>query len=102
GRPRGAGAPGLAKPPGTVASLGLWRDLAAVWEARADLLPPEAVQNLAKLDTFAGQFFGGRDFGTGVLGALGTDWRLVVALQDDPAARPGPPLEPPPLAPAPG
>lgn len=69
-------------PPGTVASLSLWRDLATVWESRSDLLPPEDVQNLAKLDAFAGQFFGGRDFGTGVLGALGTDWRLVAALQD--------------------
>ena len=30
-----------------------------------------------------GPFLGrGRDFGTGVLGALGTDWRLVVARQD--------------------
>jgi hypothetical protein len=44
-------------------------------------------QNLAKLDTFAGQFFGGRDFGTGVLGALDPRWRLVVAHQDfDPKA----------------
>ena len=80
--PKGSGAPALATPPGTVASLSLWRDLATVWEARAELLPPEDVQKLAKLDTFAGQFFGGRDFGTGVLGALGSDWRLVVALQD--------------------
>jgi hypothetical protein len=96
--PKGLGAPGLANTPGTIASLGLWRDLAAVWEARADLLPPQEVQNLAKLDTFAGQFFGGRDFGTGVLGALGTDWRLVVALQDYPALSPAPDVKLPAFA----
>jgi hypothetical protein len=81
-----------------VLSVGLWRDLAAVWEARTDLFGPEEVQNLAKLDTFAGQFFGGRDFGTGVLGALGTDWRLVAALQDYSAMTPAPDLKLPAFA----
>ncbi|MCA1684776.1 MAG: hypothetical protein LC745_02075, partial [Planctomycetia bacterium] len=80
--PGGSGAPTLLNPPGTVASLSLFRDVSEIWEARADLFRPEDVQNFAKLDTFAGQFFGGRDFGTGVLGALAGDWRLVVALQD--------------------
>lgn len=80
--PGGPGAPALLSVPGAIASLSLYRDLAAVWEARADLLPPQEVQNLAKLDTFAGQFFGGRDFGTGVLGAVTSDWRLVAAMQD--------------------
>jgi len=80
--PKGAGAPALVNPPGTVASFGLWRNLSTAWEARTDLLPPEEVQKLAQLDGVAGQFFGGRDFGTGVLGALSGEWRLVVALQD--------------------
>ena len=79
---KGKGAPSLALPKGTIASLGLWRDLSSIWEVRSELFPPEVVQGFAQLDTFAGQFFGGRDFGTGVLGALGTDWRLVVARQD--------------------
>lgn len=96
--PRGAGAPSLLNPPGTIASVGLWRDLAAVWEARTDLFAPEDVQNLAKLDTFAGQFFGGRDFGTGVLGALSNDWRLVVALQDYAAMSPSPDVKAPAFA----
>ncbi len=80
--PKDSGAPALVLPPGTIASLSLWRDYSTFWESRAELLSPEAVQGLAQLDGVAGQFFGGRDFGTGVLGALTSDWRLVVALQD--------------------
>ena len=96
--PEGSGAPALAKPPGMIASVSLWRDLSAVWESRADLLTPEAVQGLAQLDTFAGQFFGGRDFGTGVLGALTSDWRLVVAMQDYAAMSPVPDVKLPAFA----
>ncbi len=84
--------------PGMVASVSLWRDLTALWDARADLLRPEDVQNLAKLDTLAGQFFGGRDFGTGVLGALGDEWRLVVALQDETRLNPVPDVKLPAFA----
>jgi hypothetical protein len=80
--PATAGAAGLLNPPGTIASLTLWRDLSALWEVRTELLAPEALQGLAQLDTTAGTFFGGRDFGTGVLGALASDWRLVVARQE--------------------
>ena len=50
-------------------------------------------QNLAKLDTFAGQFFGGRDFGSGVLGALDPRWRLVIAHQDYESLTPRPDLK---------
>jgi hypothetical protein len=96
--PRGSGAPAPLNPPGTIASLGLWRDLSALWEVRADLLPPEAQQGLAQLDTTAGTFFGGRDFGTGVLGALGNDWRLVVASQDPAALDPVPDVKLPAFA----
>ncbi len=78
----GQGASGLIKPPGTILSVSLWRNLSAIWDVRDQLLPPEALQGLAQLDTFAGQFFGGRDFGSGVLGALGNDWRFVIVNQD--------------------
>ena len=96
--PQGSGAPALVKTPGTIASLSLWRDFSSAWESRAELLPPEAVQGLAQLDTFAGQFFGGRDFGTGVLGALTSDWRLVVALQDVKRLKPLPDIKLPAFA----
>jgi hypothetical protein len=86
----GQGASRPPRPPGTIASLSLWRDLSAVWEARGEIFPPEAQQGFAQLDTFAGQFFGGRDFGSGVLGAIGTDWRLVVARQDPSTLDPRP------------
>lgn len=81
--PKGSRAQALLLPPRTIASVSLWRDLSAIWDVRTDLFPPEVVQDLAKLDGVAGTFFGGRDFGTGVLGALASDWRLVVAGQDD-------------------
>lgn len=70
------------RPPGALLSGTLWRDFGAVWEARGAIFPAEQQQGFAQLDTFAGQFFGGRDFGSGVLGALGTHWQVVVARQD--------------------
>lgn len=86
----GMGAFPLIQPEGTILSVSLWRNLSAVWEVRDRLLPPEALQGLAQLDSFAGQFFGGRDFGTGVLGAIQNDWRLVIANQDYEAMDPRP------------
>ncbi len=88
--PKGEAAPAPLKPKGTIATLGLWRDVSAVWDVRNDLFPPQIVQGLAQLDTFAGQYFGGRDFGSGVLGAIGPDWRLVVAEQDYATIKPVP------------
>jgi len=88
--PKGKGAPTPAMPKGTILSVSLWRDLASLWEVRSDLFSPQVVQGFAQLDTFAGTYFGGRDFGTGVLGALGADWRLVVVRQDAAALDPVP------------
>jgi hypothetical protein len=96
--PKGAGAPAPLKPRGVIASLSLWRDVSSVWEVRNDLFPPEVVQGLAQLDTFAGQYFGGRDFGSGVLGAIGTNWRFVVAEQDFAKVKPVPDLKLPAFA----
>jgi len=84
------GAAGLLQPPGTIASLSLWRDWATIWESRADLFAPEVAQNLAQFDTFAGQFFGGREFGADVLGALAPHWRLVISQQDFDTMKPAP------------
>jgi hypothetical protein len=84
------GAATLIQPPGTIASLSLWRDWATIWESRADLFSAEVAQNLAQLDTFAGQFFGGREFGADVLGALGPHWRLVISQQDFDNMKPSP------------
>jgi hypothetical protein len=86
----GQGASPPLNPPGTIATLSLWRDLAAVWEKRGELFPPESQQGFAQLDTFAGQFFGGRDFETGVLGSIGTTWRVVIARQDPQTLNPRP------------
>jgi hypothetical protein len=78
----GQGVVCLIQPPGTIASLSLWRDWSTIWESKADLFPPETVQGFAQLDTVAGQFFGAREFGPDVLGAFKPHWRLVVARQD--------------------
>jgi hypothetical protein len=86
----GEGAAGLIQPPGTIASLSLWRDWATLWESRADLFSAEVAQNLAQLDTATGQFFGGREFGADVLGSLGPHWRLVIAQQDYGNLKPAP------------
>jgi hypothetical protein len=86
----GHGAPSPLQPPGTIASLSLWRDWATIWESRAELFKPEVVQGFAQLDTVAGQFFGAREFGADVLGAFDPHWRLVVAQQDYAAMKPAP------------
>jgi hypothetical protein len=85
----GHGAMPALKPPGTIASLSLWRDWATIWESRAELFKPEVVQGFAQLDTVAGQFFQTREFGD-VLGAFDPHWRLVVAQQDYAAMKPAP------------
>jgi hypothetical protein len=94
----GQGSAPLIAPAGTVASLSLWRDWATIWESRAELFTPEVVQGLAQLDTFAGQFFGGREFGSDVLGAFDPHWRLVVAQQDYQALKPPPDVKLPAVA----
>src|SRR5262249_56414485 len=87
---QGEGTAAPLNPPGTIASLSLWRDWATIWESRAELFTPEVVQGFAQLDTLAGQFFGGREFGADVLGAFDPHWRLVVAQQDYAAMKPAP------------
>jgi len=79
---RGEGAPAPLVPPRMILSVGGWRDLAALWEVRNELLKPEDAENLTKAEPVFGLLFGGRDFGTGILPNLGRDWRLVVAGQD--------------------
>jgi hypothetical protein len=96
--PKGVGAAAPLRPRGVIASLTLWRDVSAIWEVRNDLFTPEFVQGLAQLDTFAGQYFGGRDFGSGVLGAIGPEWRIVVAEQDYTKIKPVPDLKLPAVA----
>jgi hypothetical protein len=87
---QGEGTAAPLRPPGTIASLSLWRDWATIWESRAELFKPEVVQGFAQLDTLAGQFFGAREFGADVLGAFDPHWRLVVAQQDYAAMKPAP------------
>ena len=94
----GKGAAPLIQPPGTIASLSLWRDMETFWESRADLFPPETVQGFAQFDSVAGQFFGARESGADVLGQFDPHWRLVVAQQDYAALKPQPDVKYPAVA----
>lgn len=78
--------------PDQIGTLSLWRDLGKVWNVRDKVVAGPAQQGLNGLDNGIGQFFGGRDFETGVLGALKPDWRLVVAEQNVAALNPKPDL----------
>ncbi|MBI1323027.1 hypothetical protein GC170_07550 [bacterium] len=78
--------------PNQIGTLSLWRDLGKVWNVRDKVVAGPAQQGLDGLDNGIGQFFGGRDFETGVLGALKPDWRLVVAEQNVAALNPKPDL----------
>ena len=96
--PEGQGAARPIDFEGRVATVNLWRDMGAIWDVREEILLPEALQGLAQLDTFAGQFFGGRDFGDSVLEPLGDQWQLVAADQDYDAMDPEPTLKLPAFA----
>jgi hypothetical protein len=78
--------------PNQLGTLSLWRDLGKVWNIRENVVTGPALQGLNGLDNGIGQFFGGRDFGTGVLGSLKPDWRVVVAEQDPKTMIPKPDL----------
>ncbi len=94
----GQGARMIQGVPSAIAQLSLWRNLGDVWEIRDEIFTPEALQGFAQLDTTAGQFLGGRDFGTGVLGALGSDWNLLVAEQTYDEGQPIPDIQLPAFA----
>jgi hypothetical protein len=91
--PEGEGAPRPIDFEGCLATINLWRDQEALWQVREEFLPPEALQGLTQLDSFAGTFFGGRDFGDSVLAPIGSHWQLVAAMQDFEAMDPEPALK---------
>ncbi|MFM1801717.1 MAG: hypothetical protein RJA81_1069, partial [Planctomycetota bacterium] len=90
--PSGQSAPARLEISNQLGSLELWRDLGKVWNVREEVVKGPAIQGLNGLDNGIGQFFGGRDFGTGVLGSLNSDWRLIVSEQDAAKLNPKPDL----------
>jgi hypothetical protein len=78
------------RPPGTMVSLSLHRDLAGLWTQRDELFNETVAAQLAQADTALGLFFSGRDFTTQVLDQLGSRWQFVVARRTfaDDAPRP--------------
>lgn len=90
--PAGTSAPKPLSVPSQIGTLSLWRDMGKVWNVRDKVVAGPALQGLNGLDNGIGQFFGGRDFETGVLGALKPDWRVVVAEQNAAEMNPRPDL----------
>lgn len=91
-------APAALRPPQTIASFDLFRDLAGLWLAREELFNEKVTAGFAKADTQLGLFFSGRDFGPEVLGELAPQLQFVVARQEFSPEQPIPALKLPAMA----
>jgi hypothetical protein len=81
--PRGKGvAPSRLLGEDTIVSLSTYRDVSAMWQRAGDLLNEQANEELAKADSGLTTFFGGKDFGEDILGALRPGIQLVVTRQE--------------------
>jgi hypothetical protein len=80
--PEGLGvAPSRLLEDGAIVSLSTYRDISAMWQRAGDLLNEQSNEELAKADSDLTTFFGGKDFGEDILGALRPEVRVVVARQ---------------------
>ncbi|HUY92857.1 MAG TPA: hypothetical protein VMV10_29270 [Pirellulales bacterium] len=91
-------APAALQPPGRIATLSFFRDLAGLWLSREELFDDKVVARFTQADTQLGLFFSGRDFGPEVLGELEPGWQFVVARQEYAADQPIPALKLPAFA----
>jgi hypothetical protein len=80
-------------PPRTLLSLTTYRDLTAMWQAGPDLFTEPVATQMAQTDSGLSAFFGGKSFGTDVLGAFKPQMQLVVAKQDFAPGGPTPALK---------
>lgn len=80
--PPGDGAASPLRPEGTMLSLTTYRDVSAMWQAGPDLFTESVATQMAQTDSGLSTVFGGRSFGTDVLGAFKPQMQLVVAKQD--------------------
>ena len=89
--PKGSGAPSPLAPPRMIASIGLWRDLSAIWEVRAEHLPARGRWSSSRSSTRSPASSSAAATSARASSARSaTDWRLVVARQDDAAMDPVP------------
>jgi hypothetical protein len=91
--PAGDGAARPLRPAGTMLSLTTYRDLAALWQAGPDLFTESVATQMAQTDSGLSTFFGGKSFGSDVLGAFKPQMQFVVARQDFAAGAPVPKLK---------
>jgi hypothetical protein len=82
----GDGAAKPLRPRGTLASVTIYRDLSAMWQAGPDLFGDAIATKMAQADSSLSNIFGGKSFGTEVLGAIKPQMQFVLAHQDYKAA----------------
>lgn len=84
--PAGRGAIKPLTPAGTIMSMSMYRDLAALWRAAPDLFEENVAAQFAKADSDLSNFFGGRSFANDVLTQLDPRFQLVAVRQTHDAA----------------
>lgn len=96
--PEGKGIEKPFHPDGLMLSVSMYRDLASLWNAAADLFDESIAAQLIKADTDIGTFFAGRSFGSDVLPMIDARLQLVVARQKFKADAPVPTVKVPAFA----
>ena len=82
----GDGAAKPLRPEGTMASATVYRDLSTLWQSGPDLFNEAIATQMAQADSGLSTFFGGKSFGTDVLGAFAPQMQVVAVRQDYHAA----------------
>jgi hypothetical protein len=97
--PVGAGtAPPLLLAGEAILTLGAYRDISGMWLRAGDLFNEKTNEELAKADSNLTTFFGGKDFGEDILGALDPRVQIVVTRQEFAAGQPTPAIRLPAFA----
>lgn len=94
----GGPAPALPVVPGTLLTIGTWRDVSEMWLRSGDLFSEQMNDELASADNTLTTLFAGRDFGTDILGSFLPQMGLIVTRQDFGQALPQPAIRLPAFA----
>jgi hypothetical protein len=78
----GDGAANPLRPDGTMLSVSMYRDASALWQAGPDLFNEAVATQMAQAESGLSTFFGGKSFGTDVLGAFKPQVQIIAAKQD--------------------
>lgn len=69
-------------PKNHLANFSMYRDVAGMWNAAAELFDEGVAAGMVKADTDLGNFFAGKSFGADILPQINPRMQLVVAAQD--------------------